>query len=95
MLRQLRVRHPDVVVLGVVFQDADDPARAFLRAQGATWPGLRDPKAQIANAYGVQSKPGIPVSILIDPAGKVVDHHFGPLADQAAADAFVNQAPAA
>ena len=95
VLRQLLARHPDVVVLGVVFQDSDDPARAFLHSEGATWPGVRDPKAQIANAYGVHSKPGIPVSILIDPSGRVVDRRYGPLVDQTSADAFINQSRAA
>jgi cytochrome c biogenesis protein CcmG, thiol:disulfide interchange protein DsbE len=90
VLRQMLTRHPDVVVLGVVFQDSDDPARAFLSAEGATWPGVRDPKAQIADAYGVHAKPGIPVSILIDPTGRVVDRRYGPFVDQASVDAFVN-----
>jgi peroxiredoxin len=92
VLRQMKSQHPDVVVLGVVFQDAADPARAFLRDQAATWPGVRDPKAQIADAYGVHAKPGIPVSILIDPAGRVRDVHYGPLADEAAAEAFLSKA---
>ncbi len=95
VLRQMLTRHPDVVVLGVVFQDSDDPARAFQRAEGATWPGVRDPKAQIANAYGVHSKPGIPVSILVDPAGRVIVRRYGAFVDQASIDAFVNQSPPA
>jgi hypothetical protein len=32
------------------------------------------------------------VSILIDRSGRVVDHRYGPLLDQASADAFVAQA---
>jgi cytochrome c biogenesis protein CcmG/thiol:disulfide interchange protein DsbE len=91
VLKQLVTRHPDVVVLGVVFQDVDGPAGAFMRSQGATWPGVRDPHAQIANAYGVHAKPGIPVSILIDGAGKIRARQYGALTDQAAADAFINQ----
>ncbi|MDQ1415107.1 MAG: cytochrome c biosis protein CcmG, thiol:disulfide interchange protein DsbE [Acidimicrobiaceae bacterium] len=92
VLRQLQSRNSDVVILGVVFDDADNPARAFLRSEGATWPGIRDPKAQIAGAYGVHAKPGIPVSILVDRSGRVVDHRYGPLVDQAAADAFIQEA---
>lgn len=92
VLQQMKREHPDVVVLGVVFQDADDPARAFLRAQGATWPGVHDPKSQIADAYDVHSKPGIPVSVLIDTTGKVRDVHYGPLVDAAAAEAFLSKA---
>jgi len=92
VLRQMTSQHPDVVVLGVVFQDSVDPARAFMGAEGATWPGVRDPKAQIADAYGVHAKPGIPVSILIDPAGRVREVHYGALADEAAAEAFLGKA---
>ena len=44
-----------MAVLGVVFQDGDGSARAFLQAQRATWPGLRDPNGSIADAYGVQA----------------------------------------
>ena len=92
VLRQMLARHPDVVLLGVVFQDFDGPARTFMQGEGATWPGVRDPKGQIANAYDVHNKPGIPVSILIDPAGRIVERQYGPLVDQASADAFVNRA---
>ena len=94
VLAELLRRHPDVIVLGVVFQDVDGLADGFMRAQGATWPAVRDPKAQIADAYGVHAKPGIPVSILIDATGRIRGRQYGALADQAAADAFVNQGPA-
>lgn len=94
VLKQLETSHPDVVVLGVVFDDADVPARAFMRAQGATWPGVRDPQAQIADAYGVHAKPGIPVSVLIAPDGRIQDRRYGGLANQTVADTFINEAPA-
>jgi cytochrome c biogenesis protein CcmG/thiol:disulfide interchange protein DsbE len=92
VLQHLLARHPGVVVLGVVFEDTDNSARAFLQAEGATWPGVRDPRAQIADAYGVHAKPGIPVSVVIDTGGRVRGYNFGPLSDQAAADAFVAKA---
>jgi peroxiredoxin len=95
VLKQLRAAHPDVVVLGVVFQDVDGAAAGFMKAEGATWPAVRDPNAQIADAYGVHSHPGIPVSILIDPSGRVRARQVGPLVDAAAAQSFVDQAPAA
>lgn len=94
VLRQMVARHPDVVLLGVVFQDVDGSARAFMGSEGASWPAVRDPEAQIADAYGVHAKPGIPVSILIGPSGRVVARQYGGLVDQATADAFVNQARA-
>jgi thiol-disulfide isomerase/thioredoxin len=93
VLRQLVLEHPDVRLLGVVFQDTDGPARAFLRAEGATWPGVRDPAGQIASGYDVHSKPGIPVSVLIGPDGAVRARHLGPIQDSRDGQAFIQQAP--
>jgi cytochrome c biogenesis protein CcmG/thiol:disulfide interchange protein DsbE len=95
VLKALLQRHPEVVVLGVVFQDPDASAGGFMRAQAATWPGVRDPKAQIADAYDVHAKPGIPVSILIDAMGTIRARQYGGLADQGAADAFLRPVGAA
>jgi cytochrome c biogenesis protein CcmG/thiol:disulfide interchange protein DsbE len=92
VLHQLLIRHPQVAVLGVVFEDADQPARAFLQSEGATWPGVRDPRSQIADAYDVHAKPGIPVSVLIDSGGTVRAYQYGPFTDEASADAFVAHA---
>jgi cytochrome c biogenesis protein CcmG, thiol:disulfide interchange protein DsbE len=94
VLKQLEAAHPDVIVLGVVFDDNDTSATGFMRSEGATWPGVRDPRAQISDAYGVHSKPGIPVSVLIAPDGRIRDRIYGGLADLTAADAFINEAPA-
>jgi len=69
----------DVAVLGVVYQDSKRAAAAFMRQQGATWPGLIDPKGQIAKAYGVGAKPGIPVTFVIDARGALVKRHIGEL----------------
>ena len=94
VLIQLRAAHPDVTVLGVVFQDTDGSARSFLRAHGATWPGVRDPAGQIASAYGVHPKPGIPVSILIGPDGIIRARHLGPLQAGRDVSTFLASAPA-
>jgi cytochrome c biogenesis protein CcmG/thiol:disulfide interchange protein DsbE len=94
ILKQLQATNGNVVVLGIVFQDSDASARSFLRSEGATWPGVMDPNGQVASAYGVHAKPGIPVSILIDPSGRIRGRHLGPLSDVAAAAQFVDLAPA-
>src|SRR5258708_568207 len=65
VLRSVTQAHPDVAVLGVVFEDTAANARSFLQDQHATWPGLVDPKSQIASRYCVTQKPGIPVSALV------------------------------
>ena len=59
----------DVEVLGVVFDDRAASAADFMEEFGATWPGLVDPRGQIAAAYGVAKKPGIPVTVAIDSDG--------------------------
>jgi cytochrome c biogenesis protein CcmG/thiol:disulfide interchange protein DsbE len=92
VLKRLQAEHPDLAVLGVVFQDGDASARAFMRSQGATWPGVRDPNGQIAGAYGVRPKPGIPVSVLIGSSGRIVARWAGPLTSNGAAQDFVKQA---
>jgi cytochrome c biogenesis protein CcmG/thiol:disulfide interchange protein DsbE len=94
ILKQLQATHPDLALLGIVFEDSDASARSFLRAEGATWPGVRDPNGQLASAYGVHPKPGIPVSIVIGPSGRIQGRQLGPLPNQAAADQFVDLLPA-
>ena len=76
----------DVVVLGVVFDDSKRKAAAFMQEQGATWPGLVDPDHDIADAYGVFKKPGIPVTWAIDADGVARARHLGPLTDAALTD---------
>jgi cytochrome c biogenesis protein CcmG/thiol:disulfide interchange protein DsbE len=66
-------------VLGVVFRDSAANAAAFMREQHAAWPGLVDPQGQIADAYDVHPKPGIPVTYAVDAAGIVRAKHLGPL----------------
>ena len=77
----LQAVHDDdeVTVLGVVFEDTVDAARAFMREQGATWPGLRDPGGRIAEAYDVGFRPGLPVTVAVDREGVLVDRHVGEL----------------
>jgi cytochrome c biogenesis protein CcmG/thiol:disulfide interchange protein DsbE len=74
-----KVNGHGATVLGVVFRDSGNDARAFMRDQHATWPGLIDPRGQIADAYDVRPKPGIPVTFAIDRAGVIRAKHLGPL----------------
>ena len=92
VLKRLQAEQPDLALLGVVFQDGDASARRFMQAQGATWPGVRDPKGQIAAAYGVRPKPGIPVSILVSSSGLVITSRPGPLTGDGVARDFVRPA---
>jgi cytochrome c biogenesis protein CcmG/thiol:disulfide interchange protein DsbE len=44
-------------VLGVLFRDALEPARAFMADQGADWPTVRDPDGAHERAYRVVAPP--------------------------------------
>ncbi|MCK8503754.1 MULTISPECIES: TlpA family protein disulfide reductase [Myxococcus] len=64
------------VFLGVVFEDSEDNARAFLRRQGYSFPQLIDPRSRMAVSYGVA---GVPETYFIDPAGTIRGKHVGPI----------------
>ena len=68
-----------VEVVGVVFRDTNDAAAAFMMEQQATWPALQDPGGRIADDYDVGFRPGLPVTILIDREGTLVERHVGEL----------------
>jgi hypothetical protein len=71
--------------LGVVHNDSRANAAAFAQAERAAWPGLTDPKNQIAGAYGVE---GIPVTIAVGRDGMLRARHVGVMRG-ADADALV------
>ena len=52
--------------------------------------GLVDPKGQIAKAYGVAPKPGIPVTVAVGADGVVRSRHLGPLQNQGDVDALLS-----
>lgn len=77
---RLRAVHGErAAVLGVLYDDRSEPARAFAQEHGATWPSVVDPQGRIAAAYGVG--PGIPVTWVIDAEGVVRARHHGELTD--------------
>jgi cytochrome c biogenesis protein CcmG/thiol:disulfide interchange protein DsbE len=77
LFRQAREAHEKdgLEILGVVFDDTADKARAFMTAEDAAWPMLVDPAKRAAEAYRVSS---IPMSFYIDRAGVVRAVSFGP-----------------
>ena len=78
---RLRTVAGDAHIVGVVFEDSKALAAAFARDHGATWPVVVDPKGQIADAYDVHQKPGIPVTYAIDRTGVVRAKHLGEASD--------------
>ena len=63
-------------VIGVVYQDSAENARAFMARYGRTYPGLLDPDGRTALDYGVF---GIPETFFIDRGGVIVSKQTGPL----------------
>ena len=92
VLKRAQTRHPGVIVLGVVFNDSVGAAGSFMRAHQADWPGIQDGQSQIATAYGVGNKPGIPVTFVIDAAGVVRARHFGGYSSDGELDSTLRQA---
>ncbi|MBF5041088.1 redoxin domain-containing protein [Aggregicoccus sp. 17bor-14] len=66
----------DARFLGVIFEDTDDNARAFLRRHGESFTQLVDPRSQMAVDYGVA---GVPETYFIDADGIIRGKHVGPI----------------
>jgi cytochrome c biogenesis protein CcmG/thiol:disulfide interchange protein DsbE len=67
-----------LAVVGILTDDAADPARTFVAEQGATWPTVIDPGALFKRAYRVI---GRPQSYFIDRAGVLQSIQVGWLKD--------------
>ena len=65
-------------ILGVVYQDSSENARAFMARYGQTYPGLLDLDGRTAIDYGVF---GIPETFFIDPTGVVRSRQVGVLTE--------------
>lgn len=80
--------HSDgVVVLGVDSGDARGDARHFLDAHGVTYPIVFDPGEKLAQ--GPYALPGLPVTYVINPAGRIVgDRVVGPVTDKGYSTTF-------
>jgi thiol-disulfide isomerase/thioredoxin len=49
--------HPELVVIGVVYEDAPSQARRLRELTGATFPNLSDPRGELAERLGLQHMP--------------------------------------
>jgi cytochrome c biogenesis protein CcmG/thiol:disulfide interchange protein DsbE len=68
-----------LVVVGVNFQDKDEPARRFLTQFGHTFPNAPDPAGRVSVDYGVY---GVPETYFIDKKGRVRFKQVGPVSDE-------------
>lgn len=68
---------PNLVIIGVLYQDSVDGAESFLARNGnGGWPNLIDPDGALAIDFGVT---GVPESYFIDAAGIVRFKQYGAL----------------
>ena len=65
-----------LAVVGVLTGDRAAAARAFVRAQRATWPVALDPEAATATAWGAV---GLPHTWFVRPDGTLASHQLGEL----------------
>jgi len=63
-------------VVGIVFQDRSEAARAFMSRMGATWPAAMDSTGDVAQAYGIFAPPE---SFFIDREGRIAGLQIGEL----------------
>ncbi len=69
-------RHAHVAVVGVVFNDTLDAAKAFQTHYGSLYPSISDPHGSIANSYGVISPP---TTFVLNARGRVEATLLGPV----------------
>lgn len=65
-----------VSFVGVNTKDDPDSAAAFLEAVGVSYPQLVDVDGQLLAHLHT---PGLPVTVVLDPSGRVTNRHVGPL----------------
>jgi cytochrome c biogenesis protein CcmG/thiol:disulfide interchange protein DsbE len=65
-----------LAVVGVLYQDQPDAARAFVRQHGGTWPVGEDADGRTAAAWGVV---GLPHTFFVRPDGTLASHQLGEL----------------
>ena len=68
-----------LVVVGVNFQDKEEPAKRFLTQFGHTFPNAPDPAGRVSVDYGVY---GVPETYFIDKKGRLRFKQVGPVSDE-------------
>lgn len=74
LFKTFSAAHPDLVVVGVVYQDTPAKAKDFATSFGATWSSVTDPDGSMAKSYRIV---GAPQSYFIDRAGVMSTRQIG------------------
>jgi cytochrome c biogenesis protein CcmG, thiol:disulfide interchange protein DsbE len=80
-----RYREQGLRVVGVVYEDSRDNARAWIAERGGDWPNVLDVGSHTAIQYGLF---GVPETFFIGHDGRIVYKQIGPL-DQDVIDRWV------
>jgi cytochrome c biogenesis protein CcmG/thiol:disulfide interchange protein DsbE len=80
LLEGARKLGPDVVFLGVVYEDEAANVERFLRQRGSAYPSLMDPDGRTAIAYGVT---GVPETYVVDREGRISSKYASALGEDA------------
>jgi len=85
LLEDAAARHDaeGLVVVGALYKDDADPARAFVAEQGATWPTVTDPDRTNGRTWKVLAPPQ---TYFIDRDGVIRDVQVGQVRDAAELD---------
>jgi cytochrome c biogenesis protein CcmG/thiol:disulfide interchange protein DsbE len=76
LLSETATARPDVVFVGVNYQDRREDALAYLAEYRATYPNGADPRGAVSIDYGVA---GVPETYFVDRSGHIVKKVIGPL----------------
>jgi len=79
-----------VQFLGVDTKDTTDSAADFLDVVGVTYPQVSDADGELLNHLGLL---GLPVTVALDPDGRVVDIHVGQLDTESIDDLIASVLP--
>jgi cytochrome c biogenesis protein CcmG/thiol:disulfide interchange protein DsbE len=76
LLRAVADEHTDdgLEIVGIVYQDRVESARAFMANNGGTWPAVMDPDSRVAEAYNIFAPPE---TYFIGRDGRIVARHIG------------------
>ncbi len=88
LLEDAATRHADegLVVVGALYKDDTDPARAFVTEQGATWSTVADPERTNGAAWKVL---GPPQTFFVDREGIIRAVQVGQVRDAAELDRLI------